>query len=371
MGKKSKRKAAKAAAAAAGGPLTGGSNSSNGQQLILGPRPDGIVCTNEDHNLCAVCSAFMPEKTFELNMCCGTLTCEKCSSRAQCPFCRFELKTAHHQQQLRTLSKKMVKAGFPWAVHYWADRQLAGMPNYNPTEAIGLYERAAEKNHPLSCSALTHLYTAGEECKKNIEKAQIMFEKAARLRAEDYAFSRDHIFWVGFNLARELLDAGHVERGLSILLPFAERGNSRAQSMLGDLHDRVGDFEGSQRWYTSSSENPDHPLAALASSIGADRACLGRYWYGVASKIESDSSEVHEVPLLKRVHKFLHNLRQECAWCLTSLDRSTRKMCKGCKALCYCSEDCQRADWNAEKNGHRSDCQKVQEVKKKVAMTKK
>ena len=366
MGKKSKRKAAKAAAVAAG-TSTGGSN--NGQQFILGPRPDGIVCTNEDHKLCAVCSAVLSNETYLLKVCCGTKICRCCYySEGRCAFCK-------HPPHTHALTKKRAKEGFPWACHFLAEHYRDGSDGIGQShsEAFRLYEIAASKDHPIACINLVWPYVEGLGCKKDLEKACIMFEKAMHLRAEDFFGSpiSTLIFSVGYNLARKLLDDGEAEKGLSVFLPLAERGNGEAQGLLGAMHERVGDQAGSIRWHTVSSENPHFPFSALGSSMKIRNECLLRYWYGVASNIELESSQEHEANLLASMHDLLCAVRQECAWCNASLDRSNRKMCKGCKAHCYCSEDCQRAHWNAKENGHRSDCQKVMEVKKKVAAMKK
>ena len=52
--------------------------------------------------------------------------------------------------------------------------------------AFRLYEKAAAKDHPVSCCELAAFYKHGVGCKKNLEKARIMFEKAMHLHAEEY-----------------------------------------------------------------------------------------------------------------------------------------------------------------------------------------
>ena len=364
MGKKSKRKAAKAAAVAAGTTSMGGY--SNGQ-LILGPRPDGITCTNEDPNLCAVCSTVMCAKSFELRFCCGTKVCSECHSEDRCAFCKRLNETA---QQAVRFARKRAKEGFPWACHLLADIYRKGVPpclQQSDWEAVRWYEKGASRDHPVSCLRLARLYRQGNGHKKDLENARIMFDKAMHLRAENFIRREFPIFNIGYEIAEELVDAERMEEGLLVLLPLARRGFGEAQCMMCSLFHRVGDLKGATLWATTCSENPRNPLAALCCSVDIGNLSLVRYWYGLVS----DSADVRDTKILKTVHDMLCDLRQICAWCQTNLDRSTRKMCKGCKAHCYCSEDCQRAHWNAEENDHRSECQKVMEVKIKVARTKK
>lgn len=370
MGKKSKRKAAKAAAAAAGTSI-----SSNGQQLILGPRPDGIVCTNEDPNLCALCSTVLtvfPSKApSAAKFCCGTRLCDDCDQGYvyQCSFCKYRKGTP---KQTVALTKERAKAGFPWSCNILGELYASGVAHVNQSywEAFRWHEEAASKDHPISCFRIASFYAYGiDSCKKDLEKACIMFEKAMLLRAEDF-FVATVILDVGVDLAEFLLKAGKTEEGLSLLVPLGKRGNGEAQCCLSELHQRVGDFEGARCWAAMCSENPDNPFTALQTSLYLRAHCVVRHWYSVASKNDLEIRRNYKAPLLKDAREILCHLRRQCAWCEISLDRSTRKMCKDCKTHCYCSEVCQSAHWNAEKNGHRSDCQKVTEVKKKVAAMK-
>ena len=369
MGKKSKRKAAKAAAVAAGTTSMGGY--SNGQ-LILGPRPDGITCTNEDPNLCAVCSVFMPRDLRRLNICCGTKICTGCYVKGICAYCKLEA----GRQEILSITKMRARDGFPWAYHFWGELHLferykeykAGAKEVEERMAFGLHERAASMDHPKACLSLASFYSYGIGCEENLEKARLEFEKAVRLYVENVIHSDYAMFKVGVTIAEELLDAGETEKGLSVLLPLAERGNGEAQCLLGEQHERVGDKEGSQRWISLSSENPNDPVFAMVASLKLRNICLARYWYGIASKIEHQSLKSRR----QKASKLFCSLRQTCSWCEIRLDRSTRKMCKDCKAYCYCSRDCQSAHWNAEENDHKSECQKAMEIKKKtIAMMKK
>lgn len=238
--------------------------------------------------------------------------------------------------------------------------------------AFRLYEKAAAKDHPIACCELAEMYQHGIGCKENLEKARAMFEKAVCLRVEEYVKNALPIIMFGHKLALSLIDRGETGKGLSILLPLAERGNAQAQSSMSSLCGRVGDMEGRMRWTIkcseSCSEDPGDCFPALDSAMRLRNYCLSRHWYAAASKIKQYALENYEAELRKDAHEELCDIRQECAWCQCTLDRSSRKMCKGCKTYCYCSKACQKAHWNAEENDHRSECKNAMVVKKKIAV---
>ena len=64
--------------------------------------------------------------------------------------------------------------------------------------------------------------------------------------------------------------------------------------------------------------------------------------------------------------KDLRGFRKECATCGTALDRSNRKLCKGCRNHCYCSRECQKVHWNRKNDGHRAECKEAQELKVQI-----
>ena len=358
MGKKSKRKAPKGAV------ITGGS----GSGCILGPRPDGITCTNEDPNKCALCSCALCTlfafDSANLNLCCGTKVCRSCFSTTRCCYCKT---SRGYQNFIAKFAKARANEGFPWACNVLAELHAHGLANLSESdaEAFRFNEIAASKDHVGSCISLAGMYFLGVGCEQNQEKGTVMYEKAVRL-AEPHEMKR--LLKMSENLFKHLIEDGEQERALATLALLVERLVGRGRAVLIELYKDFGDIEGYFCCHEKAAEDPGSPIWAMSSSKVIGNLSLARMWYFVVSKGKhAIISEKEELIILKETHQRLCDLRQECAWCQTSLDRSTRKMCKGCKAHCYCSEDCQRAHWNADENDHRSECQKVMEVKKKVA----
>ena len=373
MGKKSKRKAAKAAAVAAAGATA----VSDGSKLILGPRPDGIICTNENPYACAVCSCVIPMEEEQkgirlLNVCCGTMVCTDCLSYDRCCFCKIPW----YQRALASYAKKRSKEGFAWAHHFLGSLHYAGVPPYVPQsdeEAFRLFEKAANQNHPVSCIQQVNRLIVGFGCEPNLEKACVTFEKAVRA-CIPFQYDYKEVLSTGNNLLIVLFGNGEIEKGHSVLSNmemFADKAGGQALGMLSVIYDRVEDFEGCRRCNKKASESVDCPITALSVALAIGNFCLSRMWYRIVSNDHLANDEglgKMRKSLLKSTNQGLCILRQGCAWCNTNLSKSTRKLCKGCKAHCYCSRDCQAAHWEAD---HRSDCQKAMEVKKKtIAMMK-
>ena len=284
-----------------------------------------------------------------------------------------------YQSTLASYAKKRSNEGFAWAHRFLGSLHQAGMPPFVPQsdeKAFRLFEKAAEQDHPDSCIWHVGRLIAGFGCKRNLEKARVTFEKAVRI---PFQYDYKEVLLTGNNLATALFGNGEIEKGHSVLSAmekFADKAGGEALGVMSVFYDQVEDFEGFWRVNKKLSESPDAcPFSALSGALNTDNFCLARMWYGVSSKVELGNDEVlgkSRKSLLKSTHEALCRLRQKCAWCGISLDRSNRKMCKGCKAYCYCSEACQEAQWNAKEDDHKSECQKAMEVKKKtIALMKK
>ena len=63
-------------------------------------------------------------------------------------------------------------------------------------------------------------------------------------------------------------------------------------------------------------------------------------------------------------------LRDICGGCGIEFEGKERKFCRGCRAYCYCSRDCQKMHWNRNNDGHREDCKGLTELKQKVKEAK-
>jgi len=174
---------------------------------------------------------------------------------------------------------------------------------------------------------------------------------------------------------------GEIEVFKSILLPLANSGFSPAQA----------------RYAVRAYTNREEPLAvyplfksavlgseiphyiaetaywAMNCSADLERFAIAKLLLPMASTCLSagtcnTSVEQKKARLaaLVAMKKTLCTFRKECATCGTALDRSNRKLCRGCRNHCYCSRECQKMHWNRKKDGHSAECKEAQEFKAQI-----
>ena len=62
----------------------------------------------------------------------------------------------------------------------------------------------------------------------------------------------------------------------------------------------------------------------------------------------------------------LRKISDSCGGCGAALEGDTRQYCRGCKAFCYCSKECQKQHWNRTDGGHRAECKDAQGQARKI-----
>ena len=269
--------------------------------------------------------------------------------------------------------KKQAKMG---AV--WAQSILGIMLHQNGSLVDGLrwVEKAAKGGHPAACFVLGREFMGGQSgLSLSYGRAREYLERAMAL--DDSSFLRCRNSLLG--LAELHFNKGEIDASNSILLPLANSGFSPAQARIAF-------------WVYQGEKVPLEAYPLFKSAVlGADNLThiseaaywamicsgdLGRFAISklllpMASKcifIENMSVEEKKTRLavLVEMKKKLCTFRKECATCGTALDRSNRKLCKGCRNHCYCSRECQKVHWNRKKDGHRDECKEAQELKVQI-----
>lgn len=266
---------------------------------------------------------------------------------------------------LRNHSKK----GRAWAMDALGSSHRSG--HISSSEAAKYFKMAADKGNPLAMynlARLSHDNAIVFRSTRNLAMAYRLLNEA--VRAEPYL--ADIAYSKICRVAVDVLDRSSIsemseslEVTLHALAPLADQGFGRAQLLLG-LHYTNSRDPRSAMWYERLSVNISSPDYAYQAAGILEKHALLRVWYGVISK-DAYVSPGH-FPWVK---KTLTKLRDKCASCGTGLDTSSRKLCKGCKAFCYCSVECQKAHWGAKDGGHRDECKKAMALEKEILMKKK
>ena len=147
---------------------------------------------------------------------------------------------------------------------------------------------------------------------------------------------------------------------------------SRAYEALADTYYISEAYNKASKWYLEDFSQEKNALAAyglMSCCWKVDRFAEAKFWltFSGVTTCKVDDEFVDGDP---NAQSSLRALRQTCKFCGLSLNTDTRKLCKGCKAYCYCSRDCQKLHWNRSEDGHREECKKVMAMKKEIAATK-
>ena len=109
-----------------------------------------------------------------------------------------------------------------------------------------------------------------------------------------------------------------------------------------------------------------------------EQYALCKLWLSVACKFKSACDEVKADGTFERkpwsffkerrdlIRSELREIRDSCGGCGVALEGDTRQYCRGCKAFCYCSRECQKMHWNRTDGGHRAECKEAQDQACKI-----
>lgn len=338
----------------------------------VAPSLKGIVSTNDDPSLCALCPELFLGYCGEskrVTYCCGKEVCRACSASGRfydgvqakrCVFCSAA------PGNLGML-KKHAKKGQPWAQHWLAGRYEAVA--MNEFEAARWYKKAAHNNHPLAAFNLSYCYFRGKGCNQDLVKAR-------RYAGTALQWGSDHLRENAYNLLvviameyrRLFIDCkmqGAAVEAKSVLLPLAEAGGASAQHLLGCFLYELGEYISAIGWIESAAVQGDVDAIRFCIMVSKDSGiyAVANFWLKQCKKVrEEDVGELFDT---------LRGLKNCCGGCGAALlDGKMRKMCKGCKTYCYCDRKCQKLHWNRLEDGHRVECLEVSGLKKKVGEMK-
>lgn len=348
----------------------------------------GIVSTNHDPGKCVVCSKSVTLESGEYTWqrCCGKTLCLDCGGAntaayytdllgaSRCSFCNVTVSKAF------SVEKNEAHLGKPWAQYSYAYEQVS------KEYACWWREKAAKQGHPWACLEMAKSYLGGKDgCSRDLQTAKLYAEKAKALYS-GVGLSADRLL---LDIAADCIKEQAVERATAILTDITNESNItsrtsrdyflcyKASTLLYDLGKyRLAAMMCTDAFCLGQVRSAAHASAAYLAS--KDYA-LCKLWLSVACQTENSCMICHPEEeklegMLRAYFKSdrdgirseLRNARDSCGGCGAALEGDMRKYCRGCKAYCYCSRDCQKMHWNHKEDSHRDECKEAGEHWEKI-----
>ena len=361
-------------------------------ESVTEPLPSlrGIVSTNHDLDECALCSGpLVFGRKHVVVGCCGKLGCDACYDadrfgpravdllgQVRCAFCN-SLKS----KEVALLRDQAI-SGMVWAQHLygtWLDEKTAVSSDRRlEEEAASWYKRAASRGHPEAFLGLSDLYKEGRGCPFDLKLAQAYAKKARAL----HPFLGLRCNQALVRIAKEHVDNGSVEEALAILLEIANETDTSA--LKGNLCDNVAmlfyeleEFQFAANMLTDAFclGQVKAALCASAQYFMSEKYTLCKLWLSIACQTKHDYVNIvladdgtkttrswsDDTGCRDEIRTELRQNRNSCGGCGAALQGDMRKYCRGCKAHCYCSRECQKLHWNRKKDSHRDECKEAKE----------
>eukprot|EP00562_Extubocellulus_spinifer_P031574 CAMPEP_0178724432 /NCGR_PEP_ID=MMETSP0699-20121125/26106_1 /TAXON_ID=265572 /ORGANISM="Extubocellulus spinifer, Strain CCMP396" /LENGTH=439 /DNA_ID=CAMNT_0020375637 /DNA_START=935 /DNA_END=2254 /DNA_ORIENTATION=+ len=313
-------------------------------------------------------------------ICCGNKVCGSCSdplyasaSGDTCLLCREELNT--DGEALSILRTKAAE-GKAWAQCLLGTKYFGGTLGLtvDRQRAESLYRKAADQGHPEAQYYLGKI----EDARSNYAEACRLFEAAA---SQGHMIALCHLgiqYCQGHGVEQDLIKAVRlitIAAKLQTTVDFADRllANSFASGTGGlqesmvrathylkraiENHELPAQFTvqyASFLRYISASYYPDYIIAPAGHNLMPEAL----FWYRRAHAIPMSST----APTIPSLETYDSSIKELCSFCYKRISTDKPKCCVECRAVYYCSRECQVADWKA---GHKKDC--VKALKKRLS----
>ena len=393
-------------AAAASGVAGPGVTSADALALLetVPPPPSfkGIISTNDDPGKCALClspAAIVSPYgelgvafSVSLQLCCGKRFCKACRKadancgfaldllgKRRCTFCNAL------RSRRTSLSLQAATARKAWALY------SMGLKHYSrgesPGQAFDYMVKAASQGHPEAFLKLSDLCLGKWGHPRDLVAAQAFAKKARSLHPDLRRVSNK----VLLDIAKGLFEDGAVEEVMGILSDMVTEADPDALD--GVLCEGIAAVAYRLKEYQLASKmrvrafcfgRVRSALRASGIYFVMEHFALSKLWLSVACKTSSgfhsfmildddgtgNKPGVWSSPNIKQrrdeIRAKLRKISDSCGGCGAALEGDTRQYCRGCKAFCYCSRECQKMHWNRTNGGHRAECKEAQDQACKI-----
>ena len=348
------------------------------------PHPlKGIVNTNDDPMACALC--YHPIHDWEesaIMVCCGKDLCNAClpnrETVAVCPLCKSSYGKG---TRTATTLKKQAKKGAPWAQYMLASAYRDGDGVRQSYEDANRWqEKASKSGHPFSTLNIGISFLFGHGRRVDLSKAT-QFLRLALSRGATHTKCHSALLltaeqYVHMGTPEATEEARSILQFLLLEEPNTHTANTHA--LLGRTYANDGDYPTAYKQYVLSASMSKKKevvamYAMLCKGILGHHA-QGRFWLGkvTISKLAFETDENRKLAITDVIsyRRELRQLRDICGGCGAEFEGKDRKFCRGCRAYCYCSRECQKMHWNRKDNGHREDCLGLKDLKQKLKEAK-
>ena len=335
----------------------------------------GILNTNDDPFQCAACFGSIGsdyDDCTSVHICCGKMICGKCDLEGTVYIEKTDRCCLCNSTNIASIGliKKQAKKGNAWAQHGLALSYHNGNDlTKSSYEAFRWFRKAAARGHPEAMINMSVLCRTGEGRSRDLAEAWAWAQKAylhGKPLFEDAVIDQLAIIGIDFGRQKKY---GEID---SILTEMSDIGVDKAstvrtQNNVGCLYYNTGDFPSALVMFTKSAFQHDAGSAfdAMDCSWKLNRLAEAKFWMNLASRL-ADGQELVQSNFLPGVQEQLRTLRKTCKVCSVPLNTTARKLCKGCKAYCYCSAACQKEHWDRTEDGHREECKRVTELKEQL-----
>jgi len=299
-----------------------------------------LLATNET---CPLCRERFPTETYEVMSILREKTAEG-KDWAQCLLGR----NYHHgisglaqnEHKAESLFRSSAAQGNSVAQYYLGVIQEK---RDHPSEAFQLFQAAASLGNMAALSSLGRYYHQGEVVEQDDMEAVRIATVSARLQNGDPGANQ--VLGYYFALGKGGLETS-VVRSVYYLKPVIENNHECPPDIMRLYASFLIDI--------SSTYYPD----CITPPSGDNNWPEALFWYRRAI---AQLTDAETIPF---VESYESKIKEMCACCYRSLSTDNRKCCVECRAVYYCSRECQTEDWKA---GHKKDC--VKSLKKRLRAT--